>query len=258
MTAPAIRVVEHLVVQYRHIWRGHFVSTFVNPLLFLGAMGFGLGSLVDRGVGEATLGSLEYVEFVGPGLLAANAMQSGTSQNAWPLMAAFKWRDTYGAAANTPITPADLAAGQLAWTGARALLGAAMFTVILALFGVASLPGSVLAVAAAVLTGLAFAGPMAAFTATRQNDAGFNVIFRFGVTPMFLFSGTFFPIRQLPDVLEPVAWVTPLWHGVQLCRGFVLDDLGGLAAAGHVAYLGVWASVGFLLATRLFTKRLWK
>ena len=258
MTAPSVRVVEYLALQYRHTWRGHFVSTFVNPLLFLGAMGYGLGSLVDRQVGEATLGGLDYVQFVGPGILAANAMQSAASQNAWPLMAAFRWRDTFGAAASTPITPADLAAGQIGWTAIRALFGASVFAATLAVFGVAAFPGSILAVLAAVLTGLAFAGPMAAFTATRDSDAGFNVIFRFGVTPMFLFSGTFFPISQLPDWLEPLAWATPLWHGVELCRGLVLEDLASGKALGHVAYLGLWAGVGFWLAARYFTKRLWK
>lgn len=258
MTAPAVRVGEYLALQYRKTWRGHFVSTFVNPLLFLGAMGFGLGSLVDRGVGEATLGSLDYVEFVGPGLLAANAMQSATSQNAWPLMAAFRWRNTYGAATSTPVTPADVAAGQLGWTAVRVALGATAFSIILAAFGVASLPGSLLAVAAAVLTGLAFGAPMAAFTATRESDGGFNVIFRFFVTPMFLFSGTFFPIAQLPDGIEWLAAVTPLYHGVELCRGLVLDDLGAVDALGHVAYLALWVVVGFLFATRNFTRRLWR
>ena len=108
----------------------------------------------------------------------------------------------------------------------------------------------------AVLTGLAFATPIFAFSSGQDTDSGFNVLFRFVITPMFLFSGTFFPIEQLPGWLHPVAWATPLWHGVELCRSLSLGTVTAPAALGHVVYLLVWALGGALLARWCFTRRL--
>ena len=110
---------------------------------------------------------------------------------------------------------------------------------------------------AAVLTGLAFAAPIVAYAA-RQEDPGdgFNVLFRFIIMPMFLFSGTFFPIDQLHPVLQSLAWATPLWHGVELARGFTLGTATLTGAVGHTVYLAVWLAAGLWLAERIMTRKL--
>jgi len=95
-----------------------------------------------------------------------------------------------------------------------------------------------------------------AFSGRQQEDSGFAMLFRFGLTPMFLFSGTFFPISQLPDLVEPLAWLMPLWHGVELSRGVAEGAVSLLPALGHVAYLALWVVVGYALALRSFTRRL--
>jgi lipooligosaccharide transport system permease protein len=123
-------------------------------------------------------------------------------------------------------------------------------------FGALVLPVGVLALPAAVLTGLAFAAPVAAFAAWVQNDAGFAALMRFGIVPMFLFSGTFFPVDQLPAVLQPVAYATPLWHGVSLSRGLSIGDLDPLLAMVNVGYLTALVVIGVWLARRQFAKRL--
>jgi lipooligosaccharide transport system permease protein len=107
-----------------------------------------------------------------------------------------------------------------------------------------------------VLTGLAFAAPIFAFSATQEGDDGFNVLFRFIITPLFLFSGTFFPVDQLPVWLRPVAWVTPLWHGVQANRELALGVATPAAVLGHVAYLLAVVVLGGWLALRSFRRRL--
>ena len=117
-------------------------------------------------------------------------------------------------------------------------------------------PAIVLTIPAAILTGLAFATPIAAFSTTLKDGAEFNLLFRFGITPLFLFSGTFFPIEQLPPVLQPIAWLTPLYHGVALTRGLALGTLDPIAGAIHVGYLVALAVVGAILFDRLLRRRL--
>ena len=114
-----------------------------------------------------------------------------------------------------------------------------------------------LAVPVAVLTGLAFAVPTFALAARLENDNGFSILFRFVVTPLMLFSGTFFPIDQLPVWMQPLAWVTPLWHGVELCRDAATGTAAGLARAGAPgACCSPTSGSGGCSRGRSFTRRL--
>jgi lipooligosaccharide transport system permease protein len=184
-------------------------------------------------------------------------MQTAEGEATWPVMGAIKWDRTYFGMLATPLTVSDVLLGHLAFMTLRSAIVAASFTVVTALFGLAqSVGGALLAMVAAVLTGTAFAAPVAAFSATQKRETGFVLLYRFGVVPMFLFSGTFFPISQLPDVLQPVAWFTPLWHGVSLCRDLALSRGTALAMVGHAAYLVVLTVVGVILAHRNYRRRL--
>jgi lipooligosaccharide transport system permease protein len=158
----------------------------------------------------------------------------------------------------TPISPRDIALGNLMWIAARLVLISTVFTGVIVLFGAASSPLIVLAIPAATLTGLAFAAPIAAFAATQKTPERFAAIFRFGITPLFLFSGTFFPVESLPDVIRPLAWVTPLYHGSTLTRalslGTALDD--PLLAVIHVLVLVACTAVGTWAMIRTIERRL--
>jgi lipooligosaccharide transport system permease protein len=158
----------------------------------------------------------------------------------------------------TPLAPEDIALGHFLWVALRLTMVAAIFVAVMLAFGVVRSPWIVLAIPAATLTGLAFNAPITAFSATQQTMERFNYLFRFGITPLFLFSGTFFPISQLPALIQPIAWVTPLYHGVALTRslalGRALDD--PLAALVHVAVLLVFAVAGIALSLRTFRRRL--
>ena len=203
MSAPALRVLEHELLVYRRSWRGSLFSSFLNPVLFLTAMGLGLGSLVNAnaaaasssaGASAAALAGVSYLAFLAPGLLASTAMQTAAGESTFPVMAGLVWVRSFHGMTATPIRPSDVVVGKLTYVGLRILLVVAVFFGVMVLFGAVAGPGAVLSVPAALLTGLAFATPIAAYSATQRQPNGFNALFRFGVVPLFLFSGTFFPI----------------------------------------------------------------
>lgn len=250
-------VFEHRWLQYRRSYRASIFSSFLTPVLFLAAMGLGLGSYVDGSSNQALVG-VSYLAFLAPGLLAATCMQSAAFEAAFPIMAGLEWTRVFHAMHATPIDGRDIALGNLAWIAARMLLVASVFTVVIVAFGAATSPLILLAIPAAALTGLAFAAPIMAFAATQRTPNKFNAIFRFGITPLFLFSGTFYPVESLPTVIQPLAWVTPLWHGVSLARGLSLGTIGAdpLMAAVHLAVLLGFIAVGTWFAIRTVNAKL--
>lgn len=247
-----LRSFDYWAYQYRRTWRGTVVSTVAQPVLFLAAMGVGLGSLVDEG---GRLGS-DYLVFLAPGLLAATAMQTAANESMYPVQGAIKWERTYHAMLATPLGVGAVLGGHLLWVVFRLATTCLAFLGVMTLFGAAESPAAVLALPAAVLCGMAFAAPIFAFVAAVDRDAAFAAIQRFVLVPMFLFSGTFFPISQLPRVLEWVAYATPLWHGVDLCRSLALGTQDPLDAAVHVGYLSLWVAGGILAARFSFDRRL--
>jgi lipooligosaccharide transport system permease protein len=257
-TSPIGRVFEHRFLQYRRTFRASIFSSFLSPVLFLTAMGIGLGSYVDTPANTAALGGVTYLQFLAPGLLAATCMQSAAFEATFPIMSGLIWTRIFQAMHASPISPRDIALGNLAWIAVRMTMIATVFTIVIVAFGAATSPTVILAIPAAVLTGLAFATPIGAFSATQTTPSKFNAIFRFGITPLFLFSGTFYPISSLPQPLQVVAWLTPLFHGVELTRalslGTVVDD--PMAAVIDVVYLGTMFAVGAVLMIKTIDRRL--
>lgn len=253
------RVVELRAMQYRRTFRASIFSSFLNPVLFLTAMGVGLGTYVDRsGTATEALGGLSYLQFLAPGLLAATAMQSAAFESTFPIIGGLSWQKTFHAMYATPVSARDIVVGNLTWIAIRLASIAAIFTIVMTLFGAAASPLILLAIPAAVLTGMAFAAPIMAFSATQRTMEKFSALFRFGITPLFLFSGTFFPISNLPDVIEPVAWLSPLWHGVELSRQLALGTIWAdpVRTLAHVAILVAIVAVGTWFAYRTVEARL--
>jgi lipooligosaccharide transport system permease protein len=254
VAAVGLRHLEHNILVYRRVWRGTAFTTVLSPILFLTAMGIGLGTFVPE---LAAYGGVSYLAFLAPGLLAGQAMQTATIESSWPLLAGFKWLRTFEAAIATPQEPRDIVLGHLYWLAVRVAIVSGIFLLVMLVFGAVASPLALAAWPAAILTGLAFGMVMAGFTATQKNESAFPVIFRFVVTPLFLFSGTFFPIEQLPAVIQPVAWLTPLFHGVELTRSLALaHDLDPLRLAIHTGVLLAMTVLGTLVAIRTFRKRL--
>jgi lipooligosaccharide transport system permease protein len=254
--AMAVRAFRFWLTNYRRTWRGSIYSSVANPILYLTAMGLGLGALVDQH-GTASLGHVSYLAFLAPGLLAAGALQTAMGESTYPVLASVKWLKTYQAAAATPLRPADLLHGHLLFTAMRLTMNSTIFVIVMSAFGAVQSAWVIFAIPVCVLTGLAFAAPIEAFAITRDKDSSFALLYRFGLIPLFLFSGTFFPVTQLPAWIRPLAYVTPLWHGVALCRSLSLGTADPLGALGHVAYLAALALAGVLLAQRNYRRRLY-
>ena len=250
----ALRELRFWLTDYRRTWRGSVISSVLGPLLYLGALGAGLGTLVNRHAG-GSLG-VSYLTFIAPGLLAATAMQTAFGEGLYPVLGSVKWVQNYFAAVASPLRPGDVFRGHLLFVVLRLTMNCGVFLAACAAFGAARSPLAILSLPAAVLTGLAFAPALMAWAVTRTRDTSFSVLMRFLMVPLFLFSGTFFPVTQLPGWLQPIAYVTPLWHGVALCRTLTLGtaDLGG--AAVHVGYLLAVTAAGYALALRTYRRRL--
>ncbi|HEY6297531.1 MAG TPA: ABC transporter permease, partial [Streptosporangiaceae bacterium] len=242
---------------YRRIWRSSVWSSVLGPVFYLGAMGFGLGSLVNKH-GTASLGGVSYLAFVAPAILATSAMNTGMQEASWPVFGSLKWNKIYIGAQASPLRPQDVFRGHLMFMTMRFAMNAAVTILFMWAFGAVRSAWVLLAWPVAVLTGVAFAAPIAAWAVLAKNELSFVYIFRFGMMPLMLFSGTFFPLSQLPGWLRGVAYATPLWHGVALCRALSLGTgLGLLGALGHLAYLAVLAAIGIWAAGRTYRRRLY-
>jgi len=248
------RAFAYWLTVYRRTWLGSAISSFLAPLLYLGALGFGLGTLVNRSGGG--IGGVPYVEFVAPGLLAATAMQTAAGEASYPVMGAIKWQRQYHAMLAAPLGTVDLVLGHATFILVRITLACAAFTAVAAVLGAFAWPLAVVGALVAVLCGAAHAPTIMAFSARQDNDGNFNLLFRFGIIPMFLFAGTFFPVTQLPGWLQPIAWATPLWHGTTAVRQLTLGRPDWGEIAGHCAYLALWLGVGLLVAVRAYRSRL--
>ena len=248
----ALRSFEYWAYSYRRVWRGSVVTSIVGPILYLTALGVGLGKLVNRGPGVG----VPYLDFVAPGILAATAMQLATFESSYPVMAAIRWTRQFHAMLATPLRSRDLLIGHQLYVAARLAVVSAIYLVVLAGFGALHSPYAILAWPAAVLVGLAHSAPVSAFSAWLQREEGFNGLFRFVVMPMFLFSGTFFPVTRLPHGAREIAYATPLWNGVDLMRHLTLGTASLWPSLAHVAYLLLWVAGGLTLAARTYRQRL--
>lgn len=250
---------EHQLWRFRSSFRATIVSGTVGPLMYLLGIGIGIGSQVDAQA--ADLPTADYLEFVGPGLMAAAAMQLGASESLWQTAGSLKWQGNYVSAITTPLSIPQLFVGHVTWIGFRAFVAAVFYLIVLTLFGIPALWTTLLTPLAAGLTAMAFAGPLSAYTgwvtSRGETDQSFPLILRLGIIPMYLFSGAFYPIDQLPLVLEWVARVLPVWHGVELVRGLMVDvDLSATAALGHLAVLLLYVVLGLVVGARTFTRAL--
>lgn len=251
-----LRQSEYWKTVYRRTWRGSVISSFVSPLFYVAAMGVLLGGFIDAGSSDLE-GAPTYLAYIAPGLLSAQVMQIAAGEVLWPVMGAIKWNKTYYGMIATPLTPADIVAAHLTYVLFRVATTAAVFMAVLTFFDVyRSFTGAVLAFGVQLLVGLAFAAVIYGYTAGLSSEAGFALIYRLVIIPLFLFSGAFFPISNLSEPLEWLARLTPLWHGVDLTRMLTLGSTDGSLAVVHVTYLAAMTAVGWWWSVRRLSRRL--
>jgi lipooligosaccharide transport system permease protein len=250
----ASRLVEREALVFSKVWHASVFSAFVMPVLFLAAMGLGVGGLVDDG--SSDLGGLSYLHFVAPGLLVGASAQVASWTSMWSVLGGVKWDRRYLAMVATPLAATDVYAGFLAWIAVRVALTSTLFLMVAAVMGGLDSWWAPLAIPATMLTGVAFASVLGAYAITRDDDATFTLIVRLGFMPLYLFSGTFFPVENLPDALETLAWLSPLWHGVELARHATTGTGDAGDAVLHVAALLAVIALGARWGRRTFPRTL--
>jgi lipooligosaccharide transport system permease protein len=237
----AHKVLERDVLVYRRNW-SVIVSGFFEPVFYLLGIGFGLGALVGD------VGDIPYAAFVAPGLLATTAMNGAVLESTFNLFFKLRYAKTFDAMLATPLSPRDIAVGEVSWSLTRGVIYALGFLIVMTLLGLVLSPTAVLAIPAALLVGLAAASVAMAATTWMRKWQDFDLI-SVVTMPMFLFSGTFFPISVYPDWLRVIVEVTPLYRGVHLLRACTTGTLDATVLI-DIAYLGAMSLVGVAVTSR--------
>lgn len=228
------RVWQRNFAVYRHNWKISFIPPLLEPLLYLVAFGAGLGELVQK-VRYAGV-ELSYLVFLAPAIIAINVMGNAFYENTYSSFVRMYYQKTYDAMLATPLTLAEIITGEILWGATKALMAGTITLGVITPFRLLHFPHSLLILPVALLGGVVFGCLAMVFTATVPNIEAFNLPVFLFITPMFLFSGTFFPIDALPGWAQAIAWSLPLTHLVRTIRGLglgMLDD-------------GLWISVGYL------------
>jgi lipooligosaccharide transport system permease protein len=247
----AARLWQRNVTSYSHSWQMNILPNFFEPFFYLLAIGFGLGKFVE------TIQGVEYARFIAPGLAAVSTMYGASFDVTFNVFVKLHFERLYDAVIVTPLSPEDVVVGELMWSITRSLLYGLPFTVIAALFGLVDGWWVLLTPIAAVVVGFCFSMIGITFTAFVPAIDLFSFYFTLFVTPMFLFSGVFFPVSTLPGWAQPLAWFSPLYHAGSLYRelfGVFGTDLG--AVAGHTAWLLALGLILLPVAPNVFRHRL--
>ena len=242
-------------------WRKIIAAVDIgNPLFYLIAVGIGIGVLVEQGSGTSGTNGIKYIAFIAPALLANTAITGIMDETVFPTIEGFKWRKLFFAQNSTPITGHQIAIGVYLAALCRAIFSVSVYYILLLAFDVVNFGISVLLMPIAVLGGGAF-GALMLFAAAKieKEDQFFNILGRLVIMPMFLFSGTFFPLSSMPIYLQPIGWISPLWHATELGREAAFDyGISSTMVIVHLAFLITMLVTGLTLATRQFEKRLAK
>jgi lipooligosaccharide transport system permease protein len=246
----AFRVWQRHAKVYTKLYLSSIALNFVEPVLYLAALGLGLGAYVKE------INGVPYVNFIAPGIIASSAMFAATYECSYGTYVRMTYQKTFDAILATPVNVNDLIAGEMLWGATKSVLYGTIIMFVIAVFGLVASPFLMLAIPLLFLSGLIFAEISLIFTAVVPGIDSFNYFYTLFMTPMFLFSGIFFPIESLPAVVGKIAFFTPLYHLVNICRAFS----GGKPAAAlwDVAWI---VAVVILLAPysfRLLRRRLIK
>lgn len=248
-----VRVWQRNLLVYRKTWKISFVPPLLEPLFYLAAFGVGLGGMVGPLAYNGV--STGYTTFIAPALIAINIMQSAFFETTYASFVRMYYQKTFDAMLTTPLTVEEVITGEILWGATKAVIGTSLMMIIVACFGLLHFPHALMLLPIALLGGLAFACAGMICTAIVPAIETFNLPVFLFITPMFLFSGTFFPLENLPAWAQVFALTLPLTHLVELCRSLALGRFSSpsLYALG---YLTVWCVLLFPLAILGMRKRL--
>ncbi|KAA9153738.1 ABC transporter permease [Microbacterium lushaniae] len=252
-------VTEHMVRAMRAYGWTIVVGALGQPILYLLGLGLGLAALIQTDIDDGGQ-PVPYLVFIAPALLMTAAISVASEEFTYPVMAGFKWRRYFYGFNASPLSSPQIANGVILGASARMFIAVAAYYLFIWVFGAVPNPATGwISIAVGVLAGVSFGIPLMAYAASIEDDKGqFALVQRFIFMPMFLFSGTFYPLETLPGWLQWIGWISPLWHASELGRMLTYGPVHAPAAGIHLAYLLVLAGAGYLLGRRIFERRLAK
>jgi lipooligosaccharide transport system permease protein len=254
----ALYSAEHHVRVWRRYLGVNVASAIGTPVMYLFAFGVGLGVLVNANAGPGGVDGVSYLVFIAPALIATAAVTIASDEFTYPVMQGFKWNPIYVGMHAAPISARQVVDGVIIFVAVRIFATTFVYFLVMAAFGAVPLATGLLTVPIATLTGIAFGAPLFAYAAAQREDRGqFAVVQRVLVLPLTLFSGTLFPLEQLPVFLRPIGWLSPLWHGAELGRvaSYAAERPAWMIAV-HLVFLLALAIGGWRLTVRVTRKRL--
>jgi len=260
MRLGAFRVAEYRIKNMLKWWDAIVAFGLGNPILYLVSIGIGIGSLVDKSTGGHALGGVSYLQFVAPALLATAAIQGVMDETTFPVFSGFMWEKHFFAISATAVTARQIANGIFLAACLRGIIQVVLYGVVLILFGAIPIASFVPLVLSSLLAGFGFGAVMLAVIARVKKDDGvFALISRFVIAPMFLFSGTFYPLSGMPIYLQWVGWISPLWHATDVGRVLTIGQpIEPWLMAVHFAYFVAMLIGGLALTYPTFEKRLYE
>lgn len=251
-------VAEHHIRVWRRYLGVNIASAIGTPVMYLFAFGVGLGVLVNANAGPAGVDGVSYLVFIAPALIATAAVTIASDEFTYPVMQGFKWNPVYLGMHAAPISARQIVDGVVLFVGLRIFVTTLVYFLVMAAFGAVPLATGILTVPVATLTGLAFGAPLFAYAAAQREDRGqFAVVQRVLVLPLTLFSGTLFPLEQLPVFLQPIGWLSPLWHGAELGRvASYAPERPVWIVIVHLVFLLALAIAGWRLTVHIVRGRL--
>jgi len=234
--------------------------SIANPVLYLVSIGLGVGAYIDKNTGGMGVDGVSYITFLAPALLATAAIQGAIDESVFPTLEGFKWNKNFFSMNATPLSGNHIAMGVFLNSLIRVTFTAVMYWLVMLVFGVLESPRAWLAIFTAIMAGAAFGALMQALAGLLENEnIFFTVLNRFVIMPLFLFSGTFYPLANMPIFLQWIGWISPLWHATELGRWLTYDhEISSLMLYVHFIFLNSLLVFGVIASRRIFTRRLGK
>jgi lipooligosaccharide transport system permease protein len=245
------RVWQREVSVYKYIYKTTIVSNLFDPLIYLLALGFGLGAYVTK------IAGLPYIQFIAPGLISSSIMTAAAFETTYNTFARIHFDRVYEAMMATPVTVQDIVVGEMAWAMTRSTLYASVMLVVVASLGLVQSWLALLVPLMGALGGLMFAILGLTYTSFLKSIDQVNMFFTLFITPLFLFSGVFYPLDALPEAVRQIAFLSPLYHIVSIIRPLVLGT-AGMDAVFHLVWIAVFIVIFAAVPVNLLSRKLVK
>jgi lipooligosaccharide transport system permease protein len=236
----------HLTV-YTKLYKSSFALNFAEPILYLTAMGLGLGAFVTQ------INGMPYINFIAPGIIASSSMFAVIYECTYGTYVRIVFQKTFEAILATPVNIDDLIAGEMIWGATKSILYGTTIIIVISLFGLVASPLIILVIPLLFISGIIFAEISLIVVAKVPGIDSFNYFYTLVMTPMFLFSGIFFPLDSMPPIVTKIAFFTPLYHLVNICRSFSSGNAYNVV--GDLVWLMIVAAILAPYPFRLMRKR---